>query len=55
MNLKLDVRAYRAERLPDAAAGDAAANRVYIRDKGEDFLTEVLRDELFAKDIAHPS
>src|SRR5258706_9217788 len=46
VNLKLDVRVYRAQGLPDAKAGDTAANRIYLRDKGEDCLANVLRDEL---------
>ena len=49
VNLKLDVRAYRPQRLPDATTGDTAANRVYLGDKGEDFLADVLRDELLVK------
>ena len=46
VNLQLDVRANRAQGLPDATAGDAAANRIYLRGKGEDCLADVLCDEL---------
>jgi len=52
VNLKLDVCAYRPQRLPDATTGDTAANRVYLGDKGEDFLADVLRDELLVKKSA---
>src|SRR6266403_4395825 len=52
VNLKLDVRTYCPQRLPDATTGDTAANRVYLGDKSEDFLADILRDELLVKKSA---
>ena len=42
VHLKLDMRADLAQCLPHAIAGDAAANRIYLGGKGEDFFAYAL-------------